>query len=109
MKSSTASAATGAVMEKREVTFLIAVFAFALVFLGMTWQETQGLLPTLGAQAGTEAAGTAGKPRDVDMRKLQDFLDRGFLTRRKALYYSEVQGGTAELQPSGAVLPPATR
>jgi hypothetical protein len=60
-----------------------------------------------GRSAQNVALGVAGEARDVDMRKLDLLMKQGYLSDRKALYYSEVRAVTGTLAAPFAI-PSAT-
>lgn len=76
-------------MKKIDLLFLICVFGFAAFFCLVSVQETLQLLPGRSSSAGP-AVGTAGQPREVDMDRLQQMLQRQDLSSREAMYYKPV-------------------
>ena len=83
----------GAPYARPETVFLAAVLVFATVFSGMTFIEVKNQLQ-LGRSSQNVALGVAGVARDVDMRKLERLMKQGYLSDRKALYYSEIPAVT---------------
>jgi len=80
-------------MKRTEILFLACVLAMAALFGGRTLSET---VRAMGWEEGEAApAGTAGRPRDVDMEKLDRLTREGLLSDREALYYRKLAAPAA--------------
>ena len=78
-------------MRKIEVVYLAAVMAVALLFAGLTLR--QGVLAiSRGLASESPAAGTAGKPRDVDLNRIRKLIREKHLSDHEAEFYREVPG-----------------
>ncbi len=81
-------------MSRIEVLFLACVAAAAAVFGARTVAEISGR--AFVESAGEAPAGSAGRPRDVDMEKLGRLLRGGGLSDREALYYRKAGAAARE-------------
>jgi hypothetical protein len=86
---------------RRGLVFLIAVGLLAVFFVRET--VTTWHVQRLAALTGRTAAGAAGRPRDVDMAKLEALIRDRHLSEREAMFYKPVEAPAP--RPAGGEAP----
>ncbi len=70
--------------------FLAGVLALAFIFSGVSIQKFLEIVP-YGLEQTAVSAATGGQPRDVDMQRIRQMLERQMLSDREAEFYKKLQ------------------
>ncbi|MCP4643521.1 MAG: 4Fe-4S binding protein [bacterium] len=87
----------GALADRGNGVFVVAVLTLAAVIVAMTVTETRAALePQVVVRAVETTGGVGGEPRDVDAERIQRLIDEGRLSGHEAEYYRVApEGGPA--------------